>query len=158
MATKKSGEIARGADVPLALANAGPRDALLDPRPGDYVPDLDTKGLHVGEVRQPAEPVLMRGGAVEFESKSDQPSKFAASTYAAQLAANEAWEAKQGDLYAGRLHEPIATDQDAIDARVATLQKAPATVRSSRTGSGSAGKLEADAADVAASQAAEDSK
>ena len=69
--------IARGTDVPLELArNAGPRDALVDPEPTDYVPDNEEKGYHVGQERQPAEPVLTRGGDVHFESIADQPSKF----------------------------------------------------------------------------------
>lgn len=69
--------VARGADVPLALAaSTGPRDALVDPRDGDYVPDNDSKGYHVGQERQPAEPVLTAGGDVRFESTADQPSKF----------------------------------------------------------------------------------
>jgi hypothetical protein len=70
-------EVARGADVPLALASmstATTRDALLDPREGDIIPDVESKGYHVGEVRQPAEPVLTSDGAVHFESDLD--SKF----------------------------------------------------------------------------------
>jgi hypothetical protein len=70
-------EVARGADVPLALATTGAtRDALVDPRDTDYVPDADSKGYHAGLVRQPAEPVLMGDGVVHFESIADQPSKF----------------------------------------------------------------------------------
>lgn len=71
-------EVARGADVPLALmANAAPRDALLDPREGDYVPDNEEKGYHVGVERQPAEPVLTAAGDVHFESLPEAgPSKF----------------------------------------------------------------------------------
>ena len=71
--------VARGADVPLALAeNAGPRDALVDFNPDvDYVPDMEAKGYHVGTVRQPAEPVLTAGGDVHFESTDDAgESKF----------------------------------------------------------------------------------
>lgn len=69
--------VARGADVPLELArSATPRDALVDPREGDYVPDAAEKGYHVGIVRQPAEPVLTAGGDVHFESIADEPSKF----------------------------------------------------------------------------------
>lgn len=69
--------VARGADVPLALAAAtGARDALLDPREGDYIPDNEEKGYHVGTERQPAEAVLTRGGDVRFESIASEPSKF----------------------------------------------------------------------------------
>lgn len=79
MGKSSSTEVARGADVPLALSTAGPRDALLDPREGDIIPDLETKGLHVGTVAQPAEPVLHKGGRVEFESLPEAPeSRFTA--------------------------------------------------------------------------------
>lgn len=36
-------------DAPL---NVGPRDALLDPQPEDYIPDNEEKGYHAGLERQ----------------------------------------------------------------------------------------------------------
>lgn len=69
--------VARGADVPLALAalpGSQTRDALLDPREGDIIPEIESKGYHAGMVRQPAEAVLTAAGDVKFES--DLPSKF----------------------------------------------------------------------------------
>lgn len=121
MAKSRDNVIARGADVPLALAvAAGPRDAMIDPKEGDIVPGIDDKGLHVGMVRQPAEPVL-RGATVasadvEFESTTDRPSRFSDMTYAEQVKANSAWEAEQGDAYAGNVVQPILTDDKAIAA------------------------------------------
>lgn len=95
--------VARGADVPLALSTPGPRDALLDPREGDIIPDLETKGLHVGEVAQPAEPVLHRGGDVTFESLPEAPeSRFKPQSFADQKKANSEMQAND-PAYAGRL-------------------------------------------------------
>ena len=57
----------------------GPRDALIDDgqeHPEDYVPDVDSKGYHVGLVRQPAKIVANEAGQhVGFAS--EHPSKFA---------------------------------------------------------------------------------
>lgn len=72
-------EVARGADVPLALAampGTTTRDALVDPQEGDIIPDIESKGYHVGQVRQPAEPVLTSDGDVHFESVTGLDSKF----------------------------------------------------------------------------------
>ena len=103
-------EVARGADVPLALAqnpnSLPPRDALVDLRDTDYVPDIDDKGYHVGTVRQPAEPVLTRAGAVRFESNSGRESKF--ETAKEQKERSNAREAENPDLYGGVPHQPIS--------------------------------------------------
>lgn len=158
-ASKNTDEVARGADVALKLSQGGPRDALVDPLPGDYVPDLDSKGLHVGEVRQPAEPVLNRAGDVTFESVGDAgESKFAPTTYAEQVAANSAWEKGKSE-YAGVEHRPIATAPADVEAAVRAARNAPAPRRASTaraTGSGAGTALEADANAVAGAQAAED--
>ncbi len=97
--------VARGAaDVALKLAEGSvTRDALLDPREGDYIPDNEEKGYHVGEVRQPAEPVLTAGGAVRFES--DLPSKFEGNSAKEQKARSNAREAANPELYGGNVHE-----------------------------------------------------
>jgi hypothetical protein len=61
-------------DPPPAL---GPRDALVDPRPGDIIPELDTKGYHVGIVPQPAAPVSVDGVTVAgFQSDGSHESRF----------------------------------------------------------------------------------
>lgn len=158
-ADKDKGVIARGADVPLALAQGSiARDALVDPREGDFVPDLDDKGLHVGEVRQPAEPVLRAGGDVRFESTSDEPSKFKPTTYAEQVAANAAWEADRPE-YAGREHVAVTADYDADREAAARRGEArPAATGGRRArSSGEAAKVEADANATANAQAQQDS-
>lgn len=126
--SKTSDEVARGADVPLALAQTGARDALLDPREGDILPDLATKGMHVGEIAQPAEPVLHRGGDVTFESLPEAPeSRFVAGTYAEQVARNDA-EQRDDERFAGVEHRAILTDPDAVAKAKAALDKAPRPV------------------------------
>jgi len=165
-AAKPSDVVARGADVPLALAASGPRDALVDPRDGDIIPDVKDKGLHVGEVRQPAEPVLHAGGNVDFETKTNMPSRFAPTTYAEQVKANSAWEAEQGDLYAGREAVAISVDDKDVAERKAALTKAQAAeaksapkadVESDSSAGSIVEDLELDANAVADDQAAEDS-
>lgn len=100
---------ARGsAEVALKLqGQAVTRDALLDPKPGDYIPDNETKGYHVGEVRQPAEIVLNEGAATpHFETIGDKASKFP--NFADQLAA-------VGEItkdYEGSDHQPLRVDGD----------------------------------------------
>ncbi len=98
--------VARGAtDVALQLGGAPTRDALLDPRDGDIIPDNEEKGYHVGEVRQPAEPVLTRSGAVRFESTdAPGPSKFEGNSAADQKARSNAREAANPELYGGVEH------------------------------------------------------
>jgi hypothetical protein len=56
---------------------AGPRDALIDPQPEDFIPDVETKGYHVGMVRQPAEVVGVGGVPQGFRSTAGEPSRFA---------------------------------------------------------------------------------
>jgi hypothetical protein len=99
--------VARGTeDVALKLGGAPTRDALLDPREGDYIPDNEAKGYHVGEVRQPAEPVLTAAGDVRFESlpEAPGPSKFEGNSAAEQKARSNAREAANPDLYGGVAH------------------------------------------------------
>lgn len=102
-------EVARGQeDVTAALAaRVGPRDALMDPQPTDIIPDNDEKGYHVGEIRQPAEPVLDRSGDVRFETIGDEPSKFETGNLKALKAAHNEREASD-EAYAGVLHQPDA--------------------------------------------------
>lgn len=124
MAAGSKNVIARGAsEVAGALASqAATRDALLDPQPDDFIPDVDDKGLHVGTVRQPAEPVLRAGGVVEYESTGSGESKF--QTFADQVRANSAWEQEQGDLYEGRAAVVgIDTDPATVAERKAALTK-----------------------------------
>lgn len=152
---KATDEIARGSeDVALKLSTGGPRDALLDPREGDIIPDLEEKGYHVGEVAQPAEPVLHRGGDVTFESLPEAPeSKFASSSFAEQKAANQALQASDS-AYDGVVHVPDGDPalQRPDDRRPV---RAAAPAESTPRGRGAA-KLDSDSADVAAAQAAED--
>jgi hypothetical protein len=104
--------VARGAeDVAIKLAS-GPRDALIDPQPGDYVPDNVEKGYHVGTVRQPADPVLGASGRVGFESIADEPSKFESAK--AQKARSNAREAANPDLYGGQEHVPMTVNRSDI--------------------------------------------
>lgn len=160
-------EVARGAaDVALKLSTGGPRDALLDPRDGDIIPDLAEKGYHLGEVAQPAEPVLHRSGAVTFESLAGAPeSKFAgAMSFADQKAANQAVQAKD-PAYKGVAHVPdgnpeyVAAD-DRLDSPTRPRRAAApvqATPTSNLTGN-SASKLDRDSARVASAQTAEDKR
>lgn len=116
--------VARGADVPLALAAAGgqTRDALLDPREGDIIPDIESKGYHAGMVRQPAEPVLTAGGDVHFESVGDLPSKFEdpsdGKTFIEKMkdAHNEADNGRESELAANL---PAPSREEAIGAIIA---------------------------------------
>jgi hypothetical protein len=105
--------VARGAaDVALKLGGGPTRDALVDPRDGDYIPDVESKGYHVGEVRQPADVALTRGGQVVFESTSDAgPSKFESA--AEQKARSNAREQENPDLYGGVQH--VAPSVNASD-------------------------------------------
>lgn len=153
--------VARGADVPLALASQSmTRDALVDPREGDIIPDVDTKGYHVGEVRQPAEPVLKRNGVVEFESLGDTGASKFASSYAEEQAAMDARLAAD-PAYAGTLHQPVFADPEEAEKAYAARLKAQGT-RSGRasaasdTGGDVVDKLDDDSAKVAKAQARED--
>ncbi len=115
----KDGVVARGADVPLVLAQqTGARDALVDPQDHDFIPGLEDKGYHVGEVRQPAEPVLFTGGAVAFETIGDAESKFKGQSvplsYAEQVAANDKFQRDAGDLYVGRVSVTPLSDPEEI--------------------------------------------
>ena len=164
-----STEVARGADVPLALSTAGPRDALTDPREGDIIPDLETKGLHVGHVAQPAEPVLHKGGRVEFESLPEAPESrftaFAGSDLKALKEYHNKVEAKGIDG-ATEFVAPAPIDaagNTVVEAAPASSSRSSARggARSgagSDSGEGSAtSDLEADANRVANKQAREDS-
>lgn len=66
-------------DRPLSLteqiAGPGPRDALVDPNPVDFIPGVDEKGYHTGLVRQPAEPIVDGSGNLRG-FRSETPSKF----------------------------------------------------------------------------------
>jgi hypothetical protein len=129
--------VARGTqDVALKLGEGTlPRDALVDPRPGDYVPDNEEKGYHVGEVRQPAEPVLTAGGQVRFESLPEAgPSKFEGNSAADQKARSNAREAENPDLYGGTVHRPVTINEGDV------------------TGVGSVERLRAHGIDVAESK------
>lgn len=144
-------EVARGAEVALKLtAQSTARDALVDPEPGDFVPGIEDKGYHVGNVRQPAEPVLTDDGAVHFESVGESASKFP--SYADQVKAVD-------KLVQGRpstMHVPVTATAD----EVAAARQAqgggdrPKAVAPKPTGTVKA--LDASAAAVGASQAAED--
>lgn len=105
--------VARGVeDVALTLAKASaPRDALVDPQPGDYIPDPE-KGYHVGQVRQPAEPVATAAGVVGFESIADEPSKFESAKD--QKARSNAREAANPGLYGGSEHVPMTVKRSDI--------------------------------------------
>jgi hypothetical protein len=117
-------EVARGADVPLVLAQASQtRDALVDPQPGDYLGDTE-KGNHVGEVRQPAEPVLDSAGNVTFESIADEPSKFAR-TYADDFEALEEFVQGNPD-YEGTAHVPVTGDPEEAERIYQARRKAAA--------------------------------
>lgn len=161
-AQKDGDVVARGADVPLALSSAGPRDALLDPRETDIIPDLETKGLHVGEVAQPAEPVLHRGGDVTFESLPEAPeSRFSgALSFAEQKRLNSELQAND-PAYAGRAFVGDAVEGDTragarrAPARATDATDAPAR-SSGSSGRSAADKLDDDSARVASKQAAED--
>ena len=153
-------EVARGPqDVAGALAAAGPRDALMDPQPGDIIPDLETKGYHVGEVAQPAEPVLYGGGVVEFESLPEAPeSKFEKNSFAAQKAELDAREVANPDLFGGvDFVEPL-TDPEAVSKAKEALTKSQTTERRSTARESTASDLDADAAKVAKAQAREDKR
>lgn len=110
--------VARGAeDVALKLASGQTRDALLDPREGDIIPDNEEKGYHVGTERQPAEPVLTRSGAVRFESTDAAPGPSKFETAAEQKARSNAREAAQPDLYGGVEHvAPSVSASDVVGA------------------------------------------
>ena len=167
MATKdkSTDEVARGAAVPAALAaQATTRDALLDPQPGDIIPDVETKGYHVGEVRQPAEPVLTRGGDVTFESLPEAGESKFVSSYAADFQALDD-RTNADPAYAGVVHTPIEGDPDRAEEQYAARRAAadrPASRGNARSGvSGdTAGTIiddvDADSAKVARKQAAED--
>jgi hypothetical protein len=133
--TSRDDVIARGADVPLELARtATARDALLDPQEGDIIPDNEEKGYHVGEVRQPAEPVLTRGGDVRFES--DQPSKFTGS-YAEQKAELDRREQESPELYGGNVHQPLLTKPEDVEkAKARQLEAQGSGRRSTRSTEG----------------------
>lgn len=119
---KASDEVARGADVPLALASTGPRDALLDPREGDIIPGLEEKGYHVGEVAQPAEPVLHRGGDVTFESLPEAPeSKFDRNSFADLKKIHNAQEADRASV----THSPHGLDLTAEAPAEAPAKSSP---------------------------------
>ncbi len=157
--------VARGAaDVALKLGNGQTRDALVDPQEGDYIPDVETKGYHVGEVRQPADIALTRGGQVVFESTSDAgPSKFESA--ADQKARSNAREAANPDLYGGDAH--VAPSVNASDVqgvgsqdrlRAQGFNVVDDSKGSRSSGKSQADKLEADANATARAQTAEDSK
>lgn len=85
----------------------GTRDALIEDghNDGDYVPDVESKGYHVGQVRQPVKlAVDERGQVVGF--MSEHPSKFAsAPTLADHKAAHNKLEASDewnGDVEVSR--------------------------------------------------------
>lgn len=153
--------VARGAeDVALKLqSSATTRDALLDPREGDIIPDIESKGYHVGDVRQPADPVLLANGVQTFESQGGV-SKF--QTAADQKAIANAREAENPHLYGGDVHVPISVDSgditgvgsaERLRARGIEVRDDAPAPKSSKS---AAKKLDADAADVAADQAADD--
>ena len=151
--------VARGADVPLALATqATTRDALTDPRDGDIIPDVESKGYHVGTVRQPAEPVLKRNGTVEFESLPEAGESKFASDYAAEQADMDK-RLSSDPAYAGTPYIEVHADPERAEA--AYKQRLSDQPRSSRADSGKVAgnetdKLDADSARVAKSQARED--
>lgn len=164
MATKNTDKstdvVARGgAEVAAALAaQTTTRDALVDPQPGDIIPDVESKGYHVGEVRQPAEPVLTRGGDVTFESLGDSGASKFPSTYAEDFAKLD--EKLAGDpAYAGVEHVPYVADPAEADRLHAERQAARTTERRSTsraTGSGVGSDLNRDANATANAQARED--
>ena len=166
MPTKKQDQdpgdevVARGAeDVALKLGSSAPRDALLDPRDTDYIPDNVEKGYHVGEVRQPAEPVLTAGGQVRWESTdAPGPSKFEGNSAADQKARSNAREAANPGLYGGTAHvAPSVNASDVTGVGSADRIRAQGyTVVDDSAKQGTARKLEDDANRVASKQAAED--
>lgn len=136
-------EVARGADVPLALASqpgATTRDALLDPQEGDIIPDIESKGYHVGQVRQPAEAVLMSDGDVHFES--DLPSKFEGedgqSFIDKMKAAHNATDAGRAENLAENL--PVPTREEALGAIVANDEADDSTRAAAKAESGASSK------------------
>lgn len=82
------------------MGSTGPRDALIDPAPEDFVPDVDTKGYHVGMVRQPAELVGVGGVPQGFRSVSEHESKFAHGSLKALKAAHNGTEKGLGEAAA----------------------------------------------------------
>lgn len=165
---KATDEVARGnEDVALKLAQAGPRDALVDPQPGDIIPDNEEKGYHIGEVRQPAEPVLHRSGDVTFESEGE--SKFAGASIGDLKAAHNKREASD-EAYAGVVHVPDADlGETRSDDRLTRSQRASRSAPAKADDSGVPSavsdkpprgsvteKLDRDSAAVAEAQARED--
>lgn len=111
----------------------GPRDALIDDgqeHPEDYIPDVDSKGYHVGMVRQPAAVVANEAGQpVGFAS--EHPSKFAEQPTIADLKAHHNAEESKAEWNEGvDTARQVTMTPEETKAAKAALSKAQPSGRS----------------------------
>jgi hypothetical protein len=95
----------KNAAEPLRVG--GPRDALIEDghNENDYVPDVESKGYHVGMVRQPVKVAVDDSGRmVGFQS--EHPSKFESQPSLADLKAAHN-EIESGDDWNEDVHEAV---------------------------------------------------
>ena len=112
--TPEGGKAVKKADdLPL---NVGPRDALIidGHNDGDYVPDAEGKGYHVGLVRQPVMAVVKNGQIVGFEAVEESKFPERGSLEALKAAHNEresSWQ--EGRDFRMTSPEPTANSSSA---------------------------------------------
>jgi hypothetical protein len=124
-------ENAKTVEEPLRVG--GPRDALIEDghNENDYVPDVESKGYHVGMVRQPVKVAVDDSGRmVGFQS--EHPSKFESQPSLADLKAAHN-EIESGDDWNEDVHEAV---QVSGERQSATMYDAAAAATGSRGAKG----------------------
>jgi hypothetical protein len=133
----------------------GTRDALIDDGKGenDYIPDVESKGYHVGMVRQPVKVVADEAGNV-VGFASEHPSKFAEQPTLEDLKAhhNEVESSDEWNEDVEEARSVTRTPEETAAAKAALDERNAAAPKATRSKRGARGKTAGDELREAASE------
>lgn len=136
------GATAKGVKAVEEPLRVGTRDALIEDghNDGDYVPDVESKGYHVGMVRQPAQ-VAVNAAGQPVGFISERPSKFEgaptladAKAYHNEVESSDDWNEDVSEATLVTASEQEVRAAGLYDAKSGTKAKA-ATAKAADSGS-----------------------
>ena len=123
----------KAVEEPLRVG--GPRDALIEDghNDQDYVPDVESKGYHVGMVRQPAKVAVNEAGQAvgfisEHESKfAQQPNITDLKAYHNEVESSDEWNEDVSEATRVTISDDDLKAMKAAQVRGATTKRAAAS-------------------------------